>query len=168
MKKLVKLVLLLMIVYPMVGLAVSSCTDESDCSIAGRPGINATFHTMIPVANGDSMANDTVPLLTITALGTDSIILNAQANVSEISFIPLRYTDIKTEFVFQHSTLVSQYDTITINHTNTPQFISMDCGYEMKQSIIDIRHTNHLIDSISIKDYNTNTNGKKNLEIFYR
>lgn len=168
MKKLVKLVLLLMIVYPMIGLAVSSCTDESDCSIAGRPMINATFHTMIPVAaNRDSMANDTVDLLTITALGTDSIILNNENNVFEIS-VPLRYTDIKTEFVFQHSPLVSQYDTITINHSNTPQFISMDCGYEMKQAIIDIKFTKHLIDSISIKDYNTNTNGRRNLEIFYR
>ena len=43
----------------------------------------------------------------------------------------------------------------------------MDCGYQMQQSITDIRYTRRSIDSIYIANPEANINGTKNLDIFY-
>lgn len=37
MKKLIKLVLFLMVAYPLTGAILSACSEESDCSMTGRP-----------------------------------------------------------------------------------------------------------------------------------
>lgn len=54
----------------------SSCSDENDCSLAGRPMMYCTLYTIDEIT--DRRVNDTLDSLTITALGTDSIILNNQ------------------------------------------------------------------------------------------
>ena len=115
---------------------------------------------------------DTLDSLTVTAAGTDSIVANRLAQVTVFS-LPLRYAVDSTELVAVDSTeLVFHYvkkvtDTVVIRHTNKPYFISMDCGYQMQQSITSIRYTRHNIDSIYIANPEANINGTKNLEIFY-
>ena len=37
MKKLIKLVLFLMVAYPLTGAILSACSEESDCSMTGCP-----------------------------------------------------------------------------------------------------------------------------------
>lgn len=161
MKKLVKLVLIFMIAYPLIGIAVAACTDESDCSMAGRATLRCTIQTLVD----GRMANDTLDSLTVTAYMTDSIILNNEKSVVEV-FLPLRYTNDTTTLVFHYSRRTR--DTITIQHTNNPKFVSMDCGYEMKQAILELEHTKHRLDSIHITSKSTNNDGTKNLELFYR
>lgn len=160
MKKLVKLVLILIIAYPLAGIVISSCTDESDCSMAGRAMLRATINTIVD----EKMVNDTLDSLTITAFMTDSIILNNEKRVSEV-YLPLQYTNDTTILVFHYSK--TGRDTITIRHTNNPKFVSMDCGYEMKQAILGLKYTEHRLDSIHITNQSTNTDGTKNLELFY-
>ena len=41
MKKLIKLVLFLMVAYPLTGAILSACSEESDCSMTGRPMVYA-------------------------------------------------------------------------------------------------------------------------------
>ena len=77
----------------------------------------------------------------------------------------MRYAVDSTELVFHYVKKVT--DTVVIRHTNKPYFISMDCGYQMQQSITSIRYTRHNIDSIYIANPEANINGTKNLEIFY-
>ena len=107
---------------------------------------------------------DTLDSLTVTAAGTDSIVANRLAQVTVFS-LPLSYAVASTELVFHYVKKVT--DTVVIRHTNKPYFISMDCGYQMKQSITSIRYTRHNIDSIYIANPEANINGTKNLEIFY-
>ena len=164
MKKLIKLILFLMIAYPLTGAIFSACSEESDCSMTGRP-INPETKAVL---------NDTLDSLTVTAFGTDSIIINNQKKVHDIA-LPLRYTSDSTILVFHYTPLLR--DTMVIRQTNTPYFQSMDCGYSMKQNIISIHpidytDTNkkkyHSIDSIYIKSNAANINGTENLKIFYR
>lgn len=61
--------------------------------------------------------NDTLDSLTVTAYGTDSIIINNQKKVHDIS-LPLRYTEDSTKLIFKYSRTKS--DTMVIRHTNTP------------------------------------------------
>lgn len=161
MKNLAKLILILMIAYPLIGVAVSSCAGESDCSTAGRAILNVDLRTLI-----DNVAvNDTLDSLTIVAAGTDSIILNNGRNVTSF-WLPLQYTRDTTVLVFRYSRLTT--DTLTIRHSNVPQFVSMDCGYEMSQTILSLTFTRNRMDSIRILSNITNTDGTRNLQIFHK
>ena len=172
MKKLIKLVLFLMVAYPLTGAILSACSEESDCSMTGRPMVYAKMYTINPETK--AVLNDTLDSLSVTAFGTDSIIINNQKKVHDIA-LPLRCTSDSTILVFHYTRLLR--DTMVILQTNTPYFQSMDCGYSMKQNIISIHPidytvTNkkkyHSIDSLYIKSNAANINGTENLKIFYR
>ena len=68
MKNLIRLFLVLLIASVGIGLH-TSCSEDSDCSIAGRAMINCTLYTKDVK---DEIVNDTLDSLTVTALGTDS------------------------------------------------------------------------------------------------
>lgn len=75
MKNLIRIFLIVVIVGAGISIG-SSCSDENDCSLAGRPMMYCTLYTIDEIT--DLRVNDTLDSLTITALGTDSIILNNQ------------------------------------------------------------------------------------------
>ena len=83
MKNLVRIFLLLIIVGTAVSIH-SSCSDENDCSLAGRPMMYCTFKTIDKSLDPTKVLNDTLDSLTIKALGTDSIILNNEKKVHKI------------------------------------------------------------------------------------
>lgn len=91
----------------------------------------------------DLRVNDTLDSLTITAPGTDSIILNNQKKVHTL-MLPLRYTSDTTVFIFRYDPdrKPNDIDTLIIVQQNTPYFQSMECGYMMKQNILSARYGN--------------------------
>jgi hypothetical protein len=115
--------------------------------------------------SGEKVLNDTLDSLTIKTLGTDSVIINNQKKVREI-FLPLKYVDETTVLVFHYSKTLR--DTVRIYHTNTPYFVSMDCGYQMKQKIDSVSYSKHAIQSIKINNSQAGTDGKENLQLFYK
>lgn len=172
MKKLIKIFFTLMIVYPLISIAISSCSEESDCSMTGRPMVYAYIYKY-DQAN-KTVLNDTLDSLTVTAFGTDSIIINNQKKVHDIA-LPLRYTSDSTILVFHYNRVLR--DTMVIRQSNTPYFESMECGYSMKQTIISVSPLGYTaankkkynsIDSTYIKSNAANVNGTENLKIFYR
>ena len=80
MKNLIRIFLILTIIGGAVSLH-SACSDENDCSLAGRPMMYCTIYTINP-DNPTIALKDTLDSLTITALGTDSIILNNETQVT--------------------------------------------------------------------------------------
>lgn len=96
MKKLVKLILLCLIAYPIISI-VSSCSEEEDCSMNARPMMECYLYTVD--RESKRVLNDTLDSLTITAFDTDSIILNNQKRVHSLS-LPLRYTADSTVLNF--------------------------------------------------------------------
>ena len=88
MKNLIRIFLILTIIGGAVSLH-SACSDENDCSLAGRPMMYCTIYTINP-DNPTIALKDTLDSLTIKALGTDSIILNNEKNVHTL-MLPLRY-----------------------------------------------------------------------------
>ena len=161
MKKLVRLVILGAILCPIISIAIS-CSEEADCSMTARPMVNCILYRVDPETQ--YVENDTLDSLTVTAYGTDSIIINNQKKVHDIS-LPLRYTEDSTKLIFKYSRTKS--DTMVIRHTNTPYFLSMDCGYQMKQAITSVTCTRISLDSIYIKDNEAGIYGKENLKLFY-
>lgn len=173
MKNLIRIFLIVVIVGAGISIG-SSCSDENDCSLAGRPMMYCTLYTTDEVT--DEVLKDTLDSLTITALGTDSIILNNQKEVHTL-MLPLRYTSDTTVFVFRYDPEgnPNDVDTLYIVQQNTPYFQSMECGYMMKQNILSARFGNprkttdqEKIDALQILNKEANTNEIQNLEIFYR
>lgn len=173
MKNLARLFLSILVVSAVMGI-YSSCADENDCSLAGRPMMYCTLYTIDPDTR--TMRNDTLDSLTITAAGTDSIILNNEKEVHTL-MLPLRYTKDSTAFIFHYDPVGNpRYtDTLYIIQKNTPYFQSMECGYMMKQNILSATFGElgrnaqpDRIDSLYLRNKEANTNEIENLQIFLR
>ncbi|NLI36222.1 MAG: calcium-binding protein P [Bacteroidales bacterium] len=137
-----------------------SCAEETDCSMTARKMMNAGFYKKLNMAQ-----KDTLDTLTVTALGTDSIIINKDAKVSGES-LPLNWTADSTALIF-HYTNTTKKDTIKIWHTNTPIFVSMECGYSMTQTISKVSYTKHVLDSINVAYKLANVDAIQNIRIYY-
>lgn len=161
MKKLVRLVILGAILCPIVSIAIS-CSEEADCSMTARPMVNCILYRVDPETQ--YVENDTLDSLTVTAAGTDSIIINRMGEVKNFS-LPLRYTEDSTQFIFHYTGHMT--DTVVVRHTNKPYFVSMDCGYQMQQSITTLRYTRRNLDSIYIANPEASIDGTENLKLFY-
>ena len=161
MKALVKFIITGTILFPILSVVIS-CSEEADCSMATRAMMQCYFYTLDPET--EVVSNDTLDSLTVTAFGTDSIIINNQKKVHDLS-LPLRYTAASTVLVFRYSKTLT--DTLVVYQTNTPYFLSMDCGYQMKQSIKDVNYSRHSLDSIRIVNKEAGIYGTENLKLFY-
>lgn len=161
MKSLIRLIILGAILCPIISIVVS-CSEEEDCSMATRAMLQCNLYTIDPETQ--MIENDTLDSLTVTAYGTDSIIINNQKKVHGL-VLPLRYTVDSTKLVFRYSKI--NVDTIVIYHTNTPYFLSMDCGYQMQQAITSIRYTRRNLDSIFVSNKEANIYGRENIKLFY-
>ena len=147
----------------------NSCTQEADCTGTNRPMLNAYFYTFVKdtVETGfvrDSLVRIAWDTLSVTAYATDSVIVNRDLNAASMT-LPLRYAEPVTIFVLNYG--YGYKDTITVAHENTPYFLNMDCGYQMKQEITQIGFTTHLLDSIRIKDPKIGIYGTENLALYY-
>ena len=161
MKALVKFIITGAFLFPILSVVIS-CSEEADCSMATRAMMQCYFYTLDPET--EVVSNDTLDSLTVTAFGTDSIIINNQKKVHDLS-LPLRYTADSTVLVFRCSKTLT--DTLVVYQTNTPYFLSMDCGYQMKQSIKDVNYSRHSLDSIRIVNKEAGIYGTENLKLFY-
>ena len=161
MKALVKFIITGAFLFPILSVVIS-CSEEADCSMATRAMMQCYFYTLDPET--EVVSNDTLDSLTVTAFGTDSIIINNQKKVHDLS-LPLRYTADSTVLVFRYSKTLT--DTLVVYQTNTPYFLSMDCGYQMIQSIKDVNYSRHSLDSIRIVNKEAGIYGTENLKLFY-
>ena len=161
MKALVKFIITGAFLFPILSVVIS-CSEEADCSMATLAMMQCYFYTLDPET--EVVSNDTLDSLTVTAFGTDSIIINNQKKVHDLS-LPLRYTADSTVLVFRYSKTLT--DTLVVYQTNTPYFLSMDCGYQMKQSIKDVNYSRHSLDSIRIVNKEAGIYGTENLKLFY-
>ena len=161
MKALVKFIITGAFLFPILSVVIS-CSEEADCSMATRAMMQCYYYTL--ATETEVVSNDTLDSLTVTAFGTDSIIINNQKKVHALS-LPLRYTADSTVLVFRYSKTLT--DTLVVYQTNTPYFLSMDCGYQMKQSIKDVNYSRHSLDSIRIVNKEAGIYGTENLKLFY-
>ena len=161
MKTLVRFIMFGAVLFPVFSIAIS-CSEEADCSMTTRAMMQCHLYTLDP--DTKVVSNDTLDSLTVTAFGTDSVIINNQKKVHDLS-LPLRYTADSTVLVFHYSKTLT--DTLVIHQTNTPYFLSMDCGYQMKQAITDVRYSRHSLDSIRVANKEAGIYGAENLKLFY-
>lgn len=57
-------------------------------------------------------------------------------------------------------------DTLYVEHSNIPYFISTDCGMAMYHKLTNLRHTNSMIDSAKINDPTINFSWHENIKLY--
>lgn len=144
---------------------IVACDNGTDCNI------NNIAYNRIQLYDA-SYRQDTVPgnyiypdTLTVKLLinNKDSIIINKLVGASELQ-LPVSYTHECDTLVFAYSGNIT--DTLYMEHTNIPYFISTDCGMAMSHRLTGLRHTNNLIDSAEIKEPIINFDWNENIKLY--
>lgn len=106
--------------------------------------------------------------LTVTAAGTDSILLNREHKAKSMQ-MPMSYTaqtdTLIMEFINENE--VRNVDTIWVSKTNYEHYESPSCPTAMFHKIIAIKSTHTYIDTIIVVNPNVNYNGTENFKIYF-
>lgn len=140
------------------GLGISACSEENDCSLTSRSMGRFNFLTK------STLAEKKIDTLSVTALNTDSVLVNKDV-LATYESLPLSYTSNTTTFIFHYSE--TERDTLWVSHQNIAHFVSMECGTTMFHHLDSVRCTYNIIDSIAISNPEIDNNEKENIRIFY-
>lgn len=142
----------------LAALAVLAACDQVDCTL-----YNTVSYTCGLYADGSAVTlNDT---LTVTALGTDSVLVN-RVNGTASFTLPMSLMN-------EADTLVLQvtgdgyvlYDTIRVEKTNVPHFESPDCPTRMFHQITSVGTSHNFIDSTVVVNPQVNYANVENIQI---
>ncbi len=122
-------------------IVLSSCTPDTVC----RQDENV--RCVIVFADANTHAALAFDSLTVQGVGSDSILMYNNKNVSKLS-LPLRVDTTATSFVLRSGN--TYQETITIYHTPAPYFVSMACGCFVYHTIDTIRTDNIVLTQAEI------------------
>ena len=143
----------------------ASCDNGGDCNINNVAYNRIHFYTIDQESGKENKIVYPGTLnVELIVNGKDSIVLNHVTEVGDIA-VPLSYTN-------ECDTLLLKYedgsnDTLFVEHTNIPYFISMDCGIGMYHNLTDVRHTDVLLDSASIIHPFINFDAHENIKLYF-
>jgi len=102
--------------------------------------------------------------VTIQGVGSDSVIYNNKKSLNHIA-LPLHKTQEVTQFVFSSGTRI---DTLTLEHTNTENFISLECGCFVYHTLQNAYSCGTWIDSVAIINTEITTfNAEDHIQLFF-
>lgn len=142
----------------MAGLA--SCSDEEDCQTT-----RAMLILKVVQERDGKLISDTIPFLTVKVQETDSVIINRDENVTSFT-LPLSYEKERSQFVLDY--LDGTTEQLTIEHLNTPFFVSPDCGFQMNQEVQSIQSSGTLIRSSEIINPTIPSTDEEHIRIYLK
>lgn len=143
-----------------------SC-DTFDCPLNNT--VAATYGFYGAEEDGSWISVKLLDTLTVTAGGTDSVLLNRDYSISSIK-LPVSYTGETDTLAFRFSNAEQQVtrDTIWVTKTNYEHYESPSCPSSMFHTITRIRCTRRVIDTVRIANPNIDYNGTENIQILFR
>lgn len=144
----------------MAGCNTSGCLDNgSSIPLAG-------FFT----PDGKQVQLDSLAIHGVGA-PNDSLLITPGTQVSEV-YLPLRSTASSTSYVIHYTYRElddDRYnDTISLEYTSIPYFVSEECGAMYYYHIDQLNHTTHLIESIEITDSLITNVDQQRIKIYMR
>ena len=104
--------------------------------------------------------------LTISACGTDKILVNRDVNTSEI-LLPLSYHAQRDTFIMRYyGQYYSLQDTLFVEKTNDVYFESPDCPTVMMHTILGAFCTNEFLSSVEVVSEKVNFEEVTHLQLF--
>ena len=143
-------------------------TLHPDNMAAGPASYGMTDRFYAATDEGESKIQ-VLDTLTITAAGTDSILINRLVRGSEVE-LPVSYSAATDTLIFHFTDTTSRTrrDTIWIDKENIPHYESPTCPASMFHHVTAVRWTRLLVDSVSIVNPNINYNVSENFKIYFR
>lgn len=133
--------------------------DTIDCSLNNTVVLGTTFYQ----GTNRVVLND---ILTVTACGTDSVLINKLSGASSLE-LPMSYTLDVDSFVFTiEGEDYSMQDTLWVKKTNTPHFESPDCPSHTFHKILEVGFHGSFIDSVHISSPLVNYDKIEHIQIF--
>ncbi len=158
MKRTISAILLLFVII------LSTCDNGGDCKIYNTAYYRTLFRSI------DAITGDEVPYtfpepldIRLVVNGSDSLVINNMASDTELA-LPMCYTQECDTLLLEFGTITT--DTLFVEHTNIPYFISMDCGTGMYHNITGLRHTKNFIDSAAIIHPFINFDANENIKLY--
>lgn len=106
--------------------------------------------------------------LNIKAVGHETLLANRLVGQSGVSLPVSFYADVDTlEFSFTDKQGRRGADTLWISKKNTHHFDDPSCPVHMWHTILDVRSTHHLIDTIVIADPAVNYDSDENFQVYF-
>lgn len=141
-----------------------SC-DSFDCPINNV--VYGTYGFYV-YENGNETAVNVMDTLTVVTAGSDSILINKIQDVGSVQ-LPVSYNEKTDTLIFRFTNLegIEREDSIFIDKENSPHYESPDCPSAMFHHVTAVRHTNVLIESITIVNPNIDYNVSENFKIFF-
>lgn len=138
------------------------------CSTIDCP-FNNHVYAKYELAGDVAKLTDYLSVTTTKISGIDSLILNSVTDVDSF-MLPMSYNRPEDVLYFHRTTGgLTITDTVRVAKKDIPHFESIDCNPAYFHHIDAIRHTNHGIDSIVIKNANvTYDESKTNLQIYFK
>ena len=111
---------------------------------------------------------------TLSILAADTTLLNRSVNTATFN-LPMGYLNAQDTLYFQFRTATGgTTDTVVIAHTNTPHFVSLDCGTSVFHKITAISNSHRrptaycptAIDSIVISKNTVNYDQTENFKVY--
>lgn len=165
--------------------SITGC-NESDCPLGSANELKFRF---LSISDSTTMTIDTV---TVTALGTDSVLVNKEINASYIT-LPLNSTQNETTYTFHFTVLVEKpsdkpfvddesvehpagtpvtvaerhQDNVTVRYTSEKKFTSMDCGLVYSYVLTDGEYTKNFIKAMAVTNFEIKESNEDNIFVFF-
>lgn len=132
--------------------------DTVDCTLNNKVACTYNFYSEGAMVQ----LNDK---LTVTACGTDSVLINAENNAKNM-VLPMSYWNEADTLVLQvMSATYVLTDTLYVRKSNTSHFESPDCPTTMFHEILSVDCTHSFIDSVTVVKPSVNYDELENIQI---
>jgi len=147
--------------------AVTAGCNTSGCQDNGSAIPLAAFCSS---ATGAPVTLDSLAIYGLGAPADSAVALPGPAIGSV--YLPMRAsaqsTEWKIEYRYRELDTPALYDTVTLGYESIPYFASADCGAMYAYRLRSVRHTTHLIDSITVTDSLITNVDRTSMQIFFR
>ena len=157
-------------IYILLLIGLMSCNSDDNCMQELNFSMKAEIYRMVFNTSIEQFVPEkySVPV-SLNGLGRDSLLYDS--TYTSTLNIPLQKFDTISSFVLAttiqvDTNYVTMLDTIDFYHTNTEEFISIECGCIVKNSITGVAQTTHHIDSIVVVSPEVNLQSKNNIKIY--
>ncbi|MBR5824588.1 MAG: hypothetical protein IKY67_10665 [Paludibacteraceae bacterium] len=156
--------------YILLVVGLMSCTSEENCMQDLKFSMKAEIYRMVFDTSIEQFVPEkySVPI-SLNGLGRDSLLYDS--TFTSTLNIPLQKLDSISSFVLTttiqvDTSYVTTKDTIDFHHTNSEEFISIECGCIVTNLLTGVAQTTHHIDSIIVVSPEVDLQSKNNIKIY--
>ena len=157
-------------VYILLSLCLMACSSDDNCMQDLDFSMKAEIYRMVFDTSIEQFVPEKYSIpISLCGLGKDSLLYDSKTT-STLN-IPLQKLDTISSFVLTttiqvDTNYVTTIDTIDFYHTNEQEFISLECGCIVTNSLVGVAQTTNRIDSVVIVSPEVNLQSGNNIKIY--